>query len=339
MYAAGIKLGLVGILGLCGMASAGAFERQQLQIVGSSTVFPFSKTVAERIGMSGKIMMPIVESTGTGGGMEIFCAGTGPQTPDITNASRAMKASEAKFCAANGVTAAELKIGYDGIVVANYKDAPDFNLTLRQIFLSLAAKVPVDGALVDNPYQTWSQIDPALPDSPIEVLGPPPTSGTRDAFVEMAMEGGCALIEDAAKLGLKGKACHAIREDGAFLDTGENDDLIVQFLDANPKALGIFGFSFLNKNTSHLKGALIQGIEPDFANIANGSYPLARPLFTYVKLEHVGKVPGIADYVSELTREEAWGPSGYLKEKGLIPLPDAERNEQRIRIAPVLAGN
>ena len=339
MYAAGLKLGLVGVLGLCWIAPAGAFEREQLQIVGSSTVFPFSKTVAERIGMSGKIMMPIVESTGTGGGMEIFCAGTGPQTPDITNASREMKAAEAKVCAANGVTAAELKIGFDGIVVANFKDAPDFNLTLRQIFLALAAKVPVEGKLVDNPYRTWSQVDPALPDSPIEVLGPPPTSGTRDAFVEMAMEGGCALIEDAAKLGLKGKACHAIREDGAFLDTGENDDLIVQFLDANPKALGIFGFSFLNKNTSHLKGALIQGIEPDFANIANGSYPLARPLFTYVKLEHVGKVPSIADYVRELTREEAWGPSGYLKEKGLIPLPDTERDEQRLRIAPVLAGN
>ncbi|WP_244293928.1 substrate-binding domain-containing protein [Pannonibacter carbonis] len=339
MYAAGIKLGLAGVLGLCVIAPAGAFEREQLQIVGSSTVFPFSKTVAERIGMSGKIMMPIVESTGTGGGMEFFCAGTGPQTPDITNASRAMKAAEAKVCAANGVTATELKIGFDGIVVANFKDAPDFNLTLQQIFLALGAKVPVDGKLVDNPYRTWSQIDPSLPDSPIEVLGPPPTSGTRDAFVEMAMEGGCALIEDAVKLGLKGKTCHAIREDGAFLDTGENDDLIVQFLDANPKALGIFGFSFLNKNTSHLKGAMIQGIEPDFSNIANGSYPLARPLFTYVKLEHVGKVPGIADYVSELTREEAWGPSGYLKEKGLIPLPDTERDEQRLRIAPVLAGN
>lgn len=333
---AGVKLGLIALMGLSLTQQAQAFGRDQLQIVGSSTVFPFAKAVAERIGMTGNFMTPVVESTGTGGGMELFCAGTGPQTPDITNASRAMKSSEAKTCAANGVTPVELKIGFDGIVVAGFRDGPDFNLSLEQLFLALAAKVPVNGKLVDNPYKSWADIDKALPDNPIEVLGPPPTSGTRDAFMEMAMEGGCAKLKDAKALGLQGKACHAIREDGAFLDTGENDDLIVQILDANPQAVGIFGYSFLSRNSSHLKGALIQGIAPDFANIANGSYPLSRPLFVYVKAEHAGEVPGLREYLRELTRDQAWGATGYLKERGLIPLPEESRAEQLGQIGTVL---
>ncbi|NBN64307.1 phosphate ABC transporter substrate-binding protein [Microvirga tunisiensis] len=327
------------IAALCLTSQAAAFEREQLQIVGSSTVFPFAKAVAERFGMTGGFRMPVVESTGTGAGMELFCAGTGAETPDITNASRAMKPDEARVCALNGVTPIELKIGFDGIVLAGFKDAPDFNLALPQLFLALAARVPVDGRLVDNPYRKWSDISADLPDSPIQVFGPPPTSGTRDAFSEMALEAGCARVPDAAALGLKGKACHAIREDGVYLDTGENDELVVQLLDATPTALGIFGFSFLNANLSHLKGARISGIEPTFTNIAYGAYPLSRALYVYFKKEHAEAVPGMPEYLTELTREQAWGPGGYLKQKGLIPLPDAERVAQVRQVETSFAGN
>lgn len=306
-----------------------AQARDQIRIVGSSTVFPFSTAVAENFGRSSEFKTPVVESTGSGGGMKLFCSGVGANTPDITNSSRRIKQSEFDLCTGNGVTMTEVKIGFDGIVLANTKKTPAFELTKQQIFLALAQKVPVDGKLVENPNVRWSDIDPALPDRKIEVLGPPPTSGTRDAFVEIAMEGGCKGLPGAAELGLEKGACHALREDGAFIEAGENDNLIVQKLTANPNALGIFGYSFLDQNRDTLHGASVGGVDPTFENIAAGDYGISRSLYFYVKKGHVGTIPGILDFVKAFTSERAWGPEGYLIDKGLIPLPDAQRKQMR----------
>jgi phosphate transport system substrate-binding protein len=311
-------------------AQGGAQARDQIRIVGSSTVYPFAATVAERFGRSSHFKTPVVESSGTGGGMKEFCAGGGPDYPDITNASRAIKESERQSCRRNqveGIT--EVKIGYDGVIVGNSVDGPPLKITRAQLFLALAKQVPADGALVDNPYLTWSQIDPSLPDARIEVLGPPPTSGTRDILAEMIMEKGCAAISGAAELGLSGQACHVIREDGAFIEAGENDVLIVRKLAANPDAVGIFGFSALDQNFDLVQGADVEGIAPEFETIADGSYPVTRPLFFYVKDEHVGTIAGIVEYLAEFTSEAAWGPEGYLADKGLVPMPDAERESVR----------
>jgi len=299
----------------------------QIRIVGSSTVFPFSTAVAEQFGRRTDFKTPIVESTGTGGGMKLFCAGTSADTPEMTNASRRIKQSEFENCTANGVSMTEVKIGYDGIVLANSKSAQRYDLTLEQIFKALAAKVPAGGELIDNPYKKWSDIDASLPDVKIYVMGPPPTSGTRDAFVELAMEGGCKQIEAAAELGLEKKACHLIREDGAYVEAGENDNLIVQKLGANKDALGIFGFSFLDQNRDKVQGSKIGGVEPSFENIADGAYPVSRSLYFYVKKEHAGSVPGVKEFVTEFTSDRAYGEEGYLVDKGLIPLPDADRAE------------
>jgi len=308
------------------VALIGAAEaREQIRIVGSSTVFPFSTTVAEQFGKTTKFKTPVVESTGSGGGMKLFCAGVGEEHPDVTNSSRRLKKSEFDKCTANGIGITEVKIGFDGIVLGSSKTGPDLNLTLTQVFLALAKQVPVGGKLVDNPYKMWSDIDPKLPKQKIEVLGPPPTSGTRDAFVEIAMEGGCKGVAGAKDLGLEKKACHTIREDGAFIEAGENDNLIVQKLERNPDAVGIFGFSFLDQNADKIKGAKIDGVAAEFENIAGGDYPVSRSLYFYVKQQHVGVIPGIREYVAEFTSENAWGPDGYLVDKGLIPLPDAER--------------
>ena len=253
--------------------SATADARDQIQIVGSSTVFPFSTAVAERFGQTSNFKTPVVESTGSGGGMKLFCAGLGEGTPDITNASRRIKQSEFKSCMENGVTPVEVKIGFDGIVLANSKLGPDLILTREQVFMALAKQLPAaDGALHSNPHKTWSDIDPALPGARIEVLGPPPTSGTRDAFVELVMEAACVA-------GVPEDNCAQIREDGAYIDAGENDNLIVQKLEANPAAIGIFGFSFLDQNADVLKGAVIDGVEPTFDDIASGDYPVSRSLF------------------------------------------------------------
>ena len=310
------------------VAFAGAAEaRDQIRIVGSSTVFPFSTAVAETFGKTTSFKTPVVESTGSGGGMKLFCAGVGTEHPDITNASRRMKKSEFETCTKNGITVTEVKIGYDGIVLANAKSAPQFKLTKKQIFLALAKEVPVDGKLVANPYSNWSQIDSSLPNEPIEVLGPPPTSGTRDAFVELVMEEAAeefpeikALEKDAFKT-----VAHSMREDGAFVEAGENDNLIVQKLEANPVALGIFGFSFLDQNTEKVRGAAIDGVEPTFDAIADGDYPISRPLYFYAKKAHVDVIPGLRNYLREFTSERAWGEDGYLSERGLIPMPDDER--------------
>jgi len=315
--------------------SAQAAARDTITIVGSSTVFPFSTAVAENFGRGGKFKTPKVESTGTGGGMKLFCGGTGVDHPDITNASRAMKASEFESCEKNGVKGiTEVKIGYDGIVIAESKSGLDMVLTLKDIFTALAKDVPdASGKLIPNPNKTWKDVNPSLPDAKIEVLGPPPTSGTRDAFVELAMEGGCNAypsIKDLKKTDeKKHKAvCQGVREDGAFIEAGENDNLIVQKLVANPKALGIFGYSFLEQNADKIRGVKVGGVAPEYDSIASGDYPISRSIYFYVKNAHVGTIPGIKEFVAEFTSDKAWGPDGYLADKGLIALPDAARKAE-----------
>lgn len=314
-------------------ATSSAMARDSIEVVGSSTVYPFSTVVAERYGRASGKPTPKIESTGSGGGMKLFCSGVGTNYPDITNSSRRMKASEYKLCQSNGVKEIiEVQIGYDGIVIANSIKVAPMKLTRKDIFLALAAQVPgeKEGELIDNPYSTWKQVNASLPNTAIEVLGPPPTSGTRDAFAELAMEGGCKKIAWIAALKKKDKSaykaiCHTVREDGRYIEAGENDNLIVQKLEANPAALGVFGFSFLDQNADKVQGSQIESVEPTFESIADKSYPVSRPLFFYVKKAHVGVVPGIQGFLNEFASEKAWGEEGYLAEKGMIPLPDAER--------------
>ncbi len=312
-----------------------AAGREYIEVVGSSTVYPFSTVVAETFGKKTKFKTPKIESTGSGGGFKLFCSGNGIDTPDITNASRRIKSSEVETCAKNGVDSiTEVQVGFDGIAIANAKNGKTFNLSRKDIFLALAKDIPTgkDGELIANPHKTWKEVNAELPDIKIEVLGPPPTSGTRDAFAELALEGGCKKIDwiKALKKTDKSKyksTCHSVREDGAFIEAGENDNLIVQKLVKNPNALGVFGFSFLDQNSDKVKGASIDGVAISFESIADGSYPVSRPLFFYVKNAHVGKVPGIAEFLAEFTSDEAWGDDGYLTEKGLIPLSKEKREE------------
>ncbi len=314
---------------LAAVAANAAEARDQIRIVGSSTVFPFSTAVAEQFGKGAKFKTPVVESTGTGGGIKLFCAGVGDAHPDIANASRRITPAEFADCTKNGVAVTEVKIGFDGIVVSNSKASPKINLTLQQIFLALAKQVPVGGRLVANPYKNWSDIDGGLPNKKIEVLGPPPTSGTRDAFVELVMTPGCAAVQGAKERGLTGAPCGAIREDGAYVEAGENDNLIVQKLVANRDAFGVFGYSFLEENLDKIQGATIAGIAPTFDTIAAGTYAVSRPLFFYVKKQHIATVPGIAEFTAEFAAEKAVGDDGYLSAKGLIPLSAAERTKVR----------
>lgn len=326
-----------------------ALADDPIKIVGSSTVYPFSTTVAEQFGRSTKFKTPIVESTGSGGGLKLFCSGIGKKHPDITNASRRIKKSEVKRCAKNGINEiVEVKVGYDGIAMANSKKAQKLSLSRKDIFLALAKDVPDGkGGLKPNPYDTWKDVNPSLPALKIEVIGPPPTSGTRDAFVELAMEGGCKnykwikgikkASKQAKKAGNKAEAkalkkkykaiCHSIREDGRYIEAGENDNLIVQKLNANPKALGIFGYSFLDQNSDKVQGSTIDGKDPTFDNIASGKYKVSRPLYFYVKKAHVGKVAGIEEFIAEFTNEKAWEPDGYLIDKGMIPMSSEERKK------------
>ena len=321
-------------MGIGGTAVAQS-GRDFVYVVGSSTVYPFSTVVAERFGRSTEFKTPKIESTGSGGGLKLFCDGVGVDYPDVTNSSRAIKQSEVDTCAANGVTEIiEVRIGYDGIVMANAINAPTVSLSRADIFRALAKEVPGEnaGELVKNPNQTWADVNPELPATRIEVLGPPPTSGTRDAFVELAMEGGCKTVpwvkalKDSDKNRYKA-ICHTIREDGAFVEAGENDNLIVQKLEANPDAFGIFGFSFLDQNAEKVKGAAIDGVVPTFDAIADGDYPVSRPLFFYVKKAHVDVIPGLRGFLREFTSERAWGDEGYLSDRGLIPMPEDERAE------------
>lgn len=319
-----------------------AAKRDTINIVGSSTVFPFSTVVAENFGKQTAFKTPKIESTGSGGGLKLFCAGTGVNTPDISNASRRIKQSELDTCKKNGVAdITEVLIGFDGIAIANSNEAPLFKLTRQQLFLALAKEVPAqDGSekLVANPYTNWSEVDASLPNSKIEVLGPPPTSGTRDAFAELVLEGGCKkydwikAIKKTDKKQYK-KICHEIREDGAYIEAGENDNLIVQKLEANPNALGIFGYSFLEQNTDKVQGSEIEGLAPTFETIASGDYKVSRPLYFYIKNAHVGSIPGIKEFAELFTSEDAVGDEGFLLDKGLIPLTEEQREATRKAVA------
>lgn len=324
----------VSAIALIAVSATAAAARDQIRIVGSSTVFPYTQAVAEEFANQTGAPAPIAESTGTGGGMQIFCEGIGEDTADLTGASRAMKKSEYDLCVSNGVTdISEALIGYDGLSLAvSRENETDWNLTLAQVFMALAAEVPQDGKMVANPYTKWSEIDSSLPDTDIVVLGPPPTSGTRDAFVELAMHAGCESIEEIEAIAEASgnddwvkENCSRMRTDGPFIEAGENDNLIVQRLNSDPNALGIFGYSFLFENRDTLKDVKLNGVESTMETIASGDYPLSRPLFFYVKNAHRGVIPNLQEFVEEYMSENALAPGGYLEERGLVALDDAER--------------
>lgn len=368
-----LLLGVVTAASVANISPAAA--RDSISVVGSSTVYPFATVVAERFGKSTDFKAPKVESTGSGGGLKLFCKGVGVATPDVTNASRRIKSSEFEKCQKNGVKEiVEVLIGYDGIVLANAKGGTNFELSRKDIYMALAKMVPgPDGKLIDNPNKTWKDVNASLPATKIEVLGPPPTSGTRDAFAELALEGGARQVEDiatlrglkaeskdeiealVAKLGIekawaaavakKGDAAkgkdvvkiigRSVREDGAYIEAGENDNLIVNKLVANPDALGIFGFSFLDQNSDKVQGSVVDGQAPTFEAIAGGEYKVSRPLYFYVKKAHIGTVPGIEEYLNSFVSEDAIGEDGYLVDKGLIPL-GGEKYEEMAKSARTL---
>ncbi len=305
-----------------------ASARDQIKIVGSSTVFPYTQAVAEEFANKSGNPAPVVESTGTGGGMKIFCAGVGEDHPDITGASRAQKSSEADLCKENGVdNVTEVLLGYDGLSVAVSRNGNAFDVTKVELYQALAAKVPVDGKLVDNPNKNWSDINSNLPNIAITVYGPPPTSGTRDAFVELVMEEGCEELEFFKANKDAAKECGAMRQDGPFIEAGENDNLIVQRLEADPNAYGIFGYSFLFENQDKLQAVKVGGVTPSSDTIADGSYGISRPLFFYIKNAHRDVIPGLKEFIEEYVGEEAMGPGGYLSERGLVVLADDKRKE------------
>lgn len=310
-----------------------AVSQGEIRIVGSSTVYPFSTKVAQEFkNKTGQNV--VVESTGSGGGHKLFCEGVGPDTADMTNSSRRQKKSEFDKCAESGVSEIiEVKVGFDGIVLANSYDSAEMNLELKDIYLAFAKQVPTsdtDCTMQDNPYMTWADVNPTLPGTKIEAFGPPPTSGTRDAFVEIAMEGGAKKIACLADLRKTDKGAfktlsHTLREDGLWIDSGENDNAIVQTLVNTPTAMGVFGFSFLDQNADKIKGAPVGNAEPTFENIAAGDYPISRSLYFYIKKANVAHKPGIQKFALEFTSDNASGPGGYLEEIGLVPLPEAER--------------
>lgn len=321
-------------------APAPVTRSSDVRIVGSSTVYPFSTKVAQEFKNKTGFNV-VVESTGSGGGHKLFCAGLGEGTPDVTNSSRRQKSSELANCSENGVDdVVEVKIGFDGIVLANAIDADPLDLTLREIYLAFAKQVPAsdtDCTLQDNPYGTWSDIRAGLPDAAIEAYGPPPTSGTRDAFVEIAMEGGAEEVACLAAMRASDKdafteLAHTLREDGKWIDAGENDNAIVQTLTNTPTAIGVFGYSFLDQNADIVRGASVSGVEPSFENIAGGQYSISRSLYFYLKPAHADLTEGLREYALEFTSEEAWGPGGYLEEIGLVPLPDDERAAYRAAV-------
>jgi len=312
------------VMSVAGVAQA----RDQIRIVGSSTVYPFASYVTEEFGAVSDYPTPVIESTGSGGGLRLFCNGIGDGTPDITNASRRMKPSEFERCEENGVTdITEAKIGSDGIVMGQSNENDELDLTLEQIFLAVAAQVPEDGELVDNPYENWSDIDSSLPDREISIYGPPTTSGTRDAFEELVMEAASSEMDEYEE------AYTDIRDDGAYIDAGENDNLIVQRLQEDTGAFGIFGYSFLAENTDALNAASIEGVAPEPEDISSGDYPVARSLWFYVKNQQADEVPPMYEYTEMFMEEQMIGEDGYLKDIGLIVLPEEEREEWRQKMA------
>ncbi|MBM3579905.1 MAG: phosphate ABC transporter substrate-binding protein [Alphaproteobacteria bacterium] len=297
--------------------------RTHIHVVGSSTVYPFTSVIAETFGRDTEFRTPIIESTGTGGGFKLFCSGVGYEFPDFSNASRLVEPSEIAKCAEHGVKEiVEIKIGYDGIVLANSVAGKKFSLTKEQIFLALR-----DGSA----YQKWSEIDPLLPNTKIIIYGPPTSSGTRDAFVELVMEEPCKKLTKLSK-----KKCGVIRSDGHFIEAGENDNLIVQKLKNDPDALGIFGFSFLEENHGTIKAADINHVVPSFDSIVSGRYKVSRPLFIYFKKEHLNLIPGMREFVQEIISKNTIGKDGYLLQKGLIPLTDLEIKKARDGVVSAL---
>jgi phosphate transport system substrate-binding protein len=318
------------------LAASAAQARDQIRIVGSSTVYPFTTAVAEQLGRTGGVKTPVVESTGTGGGMKLFCTGVGVEHPDVTNASRRMKKGEFESCQKGGVKdIVEINIGFDGLTMAQSKQGTPVKLTLGQLFLALAKEVPgPDGKMIANPYKNWSDIDKSLPNFKIEVLGPPPTSGTRDSLHELFMEKGAEQVP--AVLALKKsdnkafeRAWKTLREDGAYVEAGENDNVIVQKIEANRNAFGIFGYSFLEENAGKLRGVALDGVEPEFENITSGKYKGARRMYVYIKKAHVGLVPGLDKFAAEYVSPRAIGEDGYLAKKGLVTLPKTEADAVR----------
>ncbi len=332
-----VWIGVVGVALAAGSVGAALAQssRDFVSVVGSSTVYPFATAVAEQLGRSQpKLKTPKVEQTGTGGGIKLFCAGVGVAHPDVATASRRIKQSELDMCAKAGVREIiEVKIGFDGIVLVNSKKAPVFKVTRQQLWLALAKEVPDPkggNKLVPNKARTWRDVAPSLPADRIEVLGPPPTSGTRDAFAELVLEAGCSQVPWIAALKKSDEKrfksiCHTIREDGAYVEAGENDNLIVQKLNVNPKALGVFGYSFLEQNIDKMHGSIIEGVAPTYETIASGQYPGARALYLYVKKAHTKVIRGLPEYLNEFVSNRAVGDEGYLAEKGLVSLPTAER--------------
>jgi phosphate transport system substrate-binding protein len=317
-------------LGMITIADA-AFARDQIRIVGSSTVYPFTTAVAEQFGKASGAKTPVVESTGTGGGMKIFCEGVGEDKPDVTNASRRMKKGELELCAKNGVAdVVELNIGFDGLTIAQSKAGPNVKLTLAQVYMALAEQVPgADGKLVVNPNKMWSDIDKSLPAVKIEVLGPPPTSGTRDSLHELFLEKGAEQIPALAELKKADakafeKAWKSIRKDGAYVEAGEDDNVIVAKLAANKDLYGVFGHSFLEENLAKLKGVAVDGSEPNYDNIASGKYKGARKMYVYFKKAHFAVIPGLDKFLAEYVSDKALGKDGYLARKGLVTLPKAD---------------
>ncbi|MFO7875520.1 MAG: PstS family phosphate ABC transporter substrate-binding protein [Desulfovermiculus sp.] len=301
-----------------------AQARDQIRIVGSSTVYPFASYVTEEFGATTEYPTPVIESTGSGGGYKLFSEGVGEKTPDISNASRRMKPSEFERCQENGVEKIhEVLIGYDGISLCENVENPEMDLTREEILLAVAAEVPQDGKLVDNPYTHWDEINSDLPDRKITIYGPPTTSGTRDAFEELVMEAASKNIPE-----YDGKYSK-IRDDGPYVPAGENDNLIVQRLTKDKRALGIFGYSFLDNNRDQIQAVTIDGVAPETDSISSGEYPVARSLYFYVKLAHLDEVPGIEEYVDLFLSEKMIGDMGYLMDEGLIPLPKEDREKTR----------
>lgn len=304
---------------------------QDINIVGSSTVYPFSTVVAEVFGQATNSRIPKVESTGSGGGMQLFCSHVS-NAPAITNSSRKIKPSEQELCCNNGISdIAEIKMGYDGIVIAHNIHAAEIALTRKQLFLALARNIPDNnGVLIDNPHTMWSDIDPSLPNTRIRVYGPPPTSGTRDSFVELVMEkGGCTTFPSLQEMKKNDKnkyyaICHSLREDNVYIEAGENDNLIIQKLNSNQDTLGIFGYNFLEQNSDKVKSVHLEGVEPNFSTIANGQYPVARPLFFYVNQHHYEQNPKLKEFIEFFISSEVMGEDGILADRGLIPLPERE---------------
>lgn len=316
-------LGFTALSAACVLANP-AFARDQIRIAGSSTVYPFSSYVAEEFGAVTDFSSPVVESTGTGGGFKLLCEGVGERTTDISNASRQIKKSEFETCQQNGVKSiTEAKIGFDGIVIGQATEMEPLALTREQLAMAVLKEVPKKGKLVPNPYKRWNEIDSSLPDREIMVYGPPTTSGTRDAFEELVLQ---AVTE---KMDAYEEKYSEIRTDGVYIPSGENDNLIVQTLEKNADAIGIFGFSFLEENRDRIQASTIDGVKPTRDNISSGDYPIARSLFFYTKNAHFGVIPGMEEFVKLFMSEKMIGERGALKKIGLIPLPEDEREAQR----------